>query len=105
MTGVAEVREPESYAEEAKDANSRAAMEDQMHALAKNETRDLVDASEGVKPIRCRWVYKVKYHTDGSINRYNARLVAKGYTQKHGIDYDETFALVSKRRPFVFCLR
>ena len=77
-------------------ANWRAAMEEEMHSLAENETWDLVDALKGVKPIRCRWVYKVKYNTDGSINRYKARLVAKGYVQKHGIDYDETFASVAK---------
>ena len=94
MTRVAEVREPESYAEAAKDAHWRAAMEEEMHALAENETWDLVDAPKGVKPIGCRWVYKVKYNTDGSVNRYKARLVAKGYAQKHGIDYDETFAPV-----------
>ena len=57
--------EPESYAEAAKDANWRAAMEEEMHALAENETWDLVDAPKGVKPIGCRWVYKVKYNTDG----------------------------------------
>ena len=66
MTRVAEVREPEHYAEAAKDANWCAAMEEEMHALAENETRDLVDAPKGVKPIRCRWVYKVKYNIDGS---------------------------------------
>ena len=90
------MREPESYVEAAKDANWHAAMEEEMHALAENEMWDLVDAPTGVKPIKCRWVYKVKYNTDGSVNRYKARLVAKGYTQKHGIDYDETFAPVSK---------
>ena len=56
MTRVAEVREPESYAEAAKDANWRATMEEEMHALAENETWDLVDALKGVKPIGCRWV-------------------------------------------------
>jgi hypothetical protein len=63
------VREPESYAEAAEDANWPAAMEEEMHALAKNETWDLVDAPAGVKPIGCKWVYKIKYNFDGSINR------------------------------------
>ena len=66
MTRVAEVHDPESYAEAAKDANWRATMEEEMRALAENEMWDLVDAPKGVKPIRCRWVYKVKYNTDGS---------------------------------------
>ena len=78
MMCVVEVREPESYVEAAKDANWHAAMEEEMRTLAENETWDLVDAPEGVMPIRYRWVYKVKYNTDSSVNRYKARLVAKG---------------------------
>jgi hypothetical protein len=96
MTHVAEVREPESYVEAAGDANWRAAMEEEMHALAENKTWDLVDVPTGVKPIGCKWVYKIKNNSDGSINRYKARLVAKAYTQKHSIDYGETFASVTK---------
>ena len=96
MTRVAEVREPESYAEATKDTNWRATMEEEMHTLAENETLDLVDAPKGVKLIGCRWVYKVKYNTDGPVNRYKAQLVAKGYAQQHGIDYDEMFAPVAK---------
>jgi hypothetical protein len=56
MTRVAEVRELESYTEAAEDTNWRAAMEEELHALAENETWDLVDAPTGVKPIRCKWV-------------------------------------------------
>ena len=42
------------------------------------------------------WIFIVKLNPDGSINRYKSRLVAKGYTQKYGIDYEDTFALVAK---------
>ena len=56
MTLLAEVCEPESYAEAAKYANWRATMEEEMHILAENGTWDLVDAPKGVKPIVCRWV-------------------------------------------------
>ena len=49
-----------------------------------------------MKPIGCRWEYKIKYSTNGSVNRYKAWLVAKGYAQQHGIDYDEMFSLFAK---------
>ena len=79
MTRVAEVCELESYAEVVKDTNWHAAMEKEMHALAENETWDLVDAPKGMKTIRCMWVYKVKYNIDDSVNQYKARLLEKGY--------------------------
>ena len=93
MVKVAEVHEPEIYAEASKDAIWCTMMEEEMRALADNKTWDLVDAPKGVKPIRCRWVYKVKYNADGSINIYKTRLVAKGYahatTVSDGVCYDE----------------
>lgn len=48
------------------------------------------------KPVRFRWVFTVKYKSDGSLERSKARLVAKGYTQTYSIDYLETFAPVAK---------
>jgi Reverse transcriptase (RNA-dependent DNA polymerase) len=48
------------------------------------------------KPVGCKWVYKINYRSDGTIERYKTRLVAKGYTQTYSIDYHETFTPVTK---------
>ena len=71
-------------------------MNEEMEALCKNETWDLVPHKPHKKAIGCRWIYKVKHNADGSVNRLKARLVVKGYAQTHGIDYEDTFALVAK---------
>lgn len=71
-------------------------MQAELDALTRNNTWSLVPLPVGHKPIGCKWVYKIKYNSDGSIERYKARLVAKGYTQIEGVDYLETFSLTAK---------
>jgi hypothetical protein len=72
------------------------AMEEEMEALQKNDTWELVPPPYGKKTVGCRWIFTVKHNADGSVSRYKARLVARGFTQTYGIDYDETFAPVAK---------
>ena len=67
-----------------------------MKALEKNKTWELVTLHEGKSIVGCKWVFTVKYNSNGSLERYKARLVAKGFTQTYGIDYQETFAHVAK---------
>ncbi|RDY11548.1 hypothetical protein CR513_03767, partial [Mucuna pruriens] len=59
---------------------------------------DLIELHEGVKPIGCKWIFKTKKDSKDNIERYKAHLVAKGFTQKKGIDYKETFSLVLRDR-------
>ena len=67
-----------------------------MSALEKNGIWEIVERLGDKRPVGCRWIYTVKYQSDGTLDRYKARLVAKGYTQTYGIDYEETFAPVVK---------
>ena len=63
------------------------AMEDELAFMHKNQMWDLVELLANAKPIKCKQVFKSKKDTKGPIERYKAQLVAKGYTQRKGIDY------------------
>ena len=71
-------------------------MKEELNALSKNYTWDLVTLPLGKSVVGCKWIYKIKTHSDGYIERYKACLVAKGFTQEYGIDYEEIFAPVTQ---------
>jgi transposase InsO family protein len=72
----------------------KAAADQEYKALIENDIWDLVELPRNRKSVGCKWVFKVKYADNGNVEHFKGRLVAKGYTQKYGIDYDETFSPV-----------
>ena len=70
-------------------------MNTKIESMYSNRVWILVDPAVGVKPIGCRWIFKRKRGIDGKVETFEARLVAKGYTQKEGFDYEETFSPVA----------
>ena len=70
------------------------AMEKELESLQTNDVWDLVELPEGRKAVGSKWVFKLKVDADGSVVRHKARLVAQGFSQKFGLDYDETFCPV-----------
>ena len=67
-----------------------------MNALKKNKTWEITSFPARKQSVGCKWIFTVKHKADGSIDHYKARLVAEGFTQIYGIDYQETFAPVAK---------
>ncbi|KAK8652409.1 hypothetical protein V6N13_061427 [Hibiscus sabdariffa] len=90
--------EPKTYQEAVSSPNSEKwleAIRSEMDSMSDNQAWTLVEPPEGIKPIGCKWVFKKKTDMDGNVQIYKGRLVAKGYRQIHGIDYDETFSPVA----------
>ncbi|KAK8701284.1 hypothetical protein V6N13_019674 [Hibiscus sabdariffa] len=90
--------EPKTYQEAVSSPESEKwleAMRSEMDSMSEKQVCTLVEPPEGIKPIRCKWVFKKKTDMDGNVQTYKGRLVAKGFRQIHGVDYDETFSPVA----------
>ena len=72
------------------------AMNEEYNSFMRNKTWGLVELPKDKVPIGSKWIFKSKLKADGSIDKFKERLVAKGYSQKEGIDFEETYAPVAK---------
>ncbi|RVW37574.1 Retrovirus-related Pol polyprotein from transposon RE1 [Vitis vinifera] len=90
------VFEPAEFEEAEKDDKWIEAMKEELRMIEKNDTWELVDRPQHRKVIGVKWVYRTKLNADGSVNKYKARLVVKGYSQVFGVDFSETFAPVAR---------
>jgi hypothetical protein len=71
-------------------------MVEEYTSIMKNEVWDIVPRLEGKSMVSSRWLYKIKHVADGIIEKYKARFVARGFSQKEGVDYEETFAPITR---------
>ena len=78
---------PRNIQESFDDPNWKVAVMEEINALKRSGTWELVDLPKEKRTVGCKWVFTMKCKADGGIERYKARLVAKGFTQTYGIDY------------------
>ena len=88
--------EPRSFAEAEGDAAWRAAMQQEMDAVKRNRMWELADLPAGHRAITLKWVYKLKKDEAGAVIKHKARLVARGFVQQEGVDFDDAFAPVAR---------
>ncbi|KAI5322289.1 hypothetical protein L3X38_031361 [Prunus dulcis] len=93
---VVEHTESTCFSQAIKHTEWRDTMTKKINALLKNHTWSLVPSSPSHNLVGCKWVFPIKRHSDGSIQRYKARLVVKGFHQRSGIDYTESFSPIVK---------
>lgn len=88
--------EPSNLEEASNQQVWKDAMMEEYQSIIKNNVWDIVPRPKGKSVVSSKWLFKIKHATDGSVEKYKARFVAKGFSQKEGIDYEETFAPIAR---------
>jgi hypothetical protein len=87
--------EPSSFEEADKLQVWKDAMLEEYRSILKNNVWDIVPRPKDKSVVSSKWIYKIKHAVDGSVEKFKAGFVARGFTRKEGIDYEETFAPVA----------
>jgi hypothetical protein len=88
--------EPSSFDEDEKHIVWKDTIIEEYESILKNDVWEVVPRPLGKSLLVSKWIYKIKHAINDSVEKFNARFVARGFSQKEGIDYDEIFALVSR---------
>jgi hypothetical protein len=103
LSSLLVMKEPKGFKSAAKFLEWLAAMEDEICALKLNQIWELVPRPPATNVVGSKWVFRIKYHLDGSIDRLKAHLVAKSYTQLYDLDFNDTFSpVLFGHQQFVF---
>ena len=96
INNITKIPIPQSYSEAKNSKEWCGAIGKEIGAMETTDTWEVTTLPPGKKVVGCKWVFTLKFYADGSLERYKARIVAKGFTQKEGLDYTETFSPVAK---------
>lgn len=96
ISSITQIPIPTSYAEAQDDKEWCDVVDLEFEAMEANNTWDVTSLPKGKKSVDCRLLYSLKFNANGILERRKVRLVAKGYTQKEGLDFNQTFSPIAK---------
>ena len=89
-------KEPTCFEEVVQKKEWMDAMTEEYHSIIKNDVWEVVPRPKNKDVVSSKWIYKIKHAVDENIEKHKARFLARGFSQKEGIGYEETFSLVSR---------